>query len=76
MLNLFLYFIKILLKKLFDAFNLLRIFFIQRMPIHAYQHHEEYGTTFTNKDHDRNPLTKLQLENRLQIEEIPLSKVL
>lgn len=46
------------------------------MPIHAYQHHEEYGTPFTNKDHDRNPLTKLQLENRLQIEEIPLNELL
>lgn len=33
---------------------------------------EEYGTTFTNKDHGRNLLTKLQLENRLQIEEIPI----
>ncbi|MDG4965682.1 bacteriophage abortive infection AbiH family protein [Lactococcus lactis] len=37
---------------------------------------EEYGTTFTNKDHGRNLLTKLQLENRLQIEEIPLSELL
>lgn len=37
---------------------------------------EEYGTTFTNKDHGRNLLTKLQLENRLQIEEIPINELL
>ncbi|NEX53098.1 hypothetical protein GTP07_08705 [Lactococcus lactis] len=37
---------------------------------------EEYGTTFTNKDHGRNLLTKLQLENRLQIEEIPIEELL
>lgn len=36
---------------------------------------EEYGTTFTNEDHGRNLLTKLQLENRLQIEEIPLNQL-
>ena len=36
---------------------------------------EEYGTTFTNKDHGRNLLTKLQLENRLQIEEIPINQL-
>ena len=33
---------------------------------------EEYGKTFTNQDHGRNLLTKLQLENRLKIEEIDL----
>ena len=33
---------------------------------------EEYGKTFTNKDHGRNLLTKLQIENRLHIEEIPI----
>lgn len=37
---------------------------------------EEYGTTFTNEDHGRNLLTKLQLENRLQIEEIPIEELL
>ena len=31
---------------------------------------EEYGKTFTNRDHGRNLLTKLQLENRLIIKEI------
>lgn len=36
---------------------------------------EEYGTTFTNQDHGRNLLTKLQLENRLQIIEIPISNL-
>jgi len=36
---------------------------------------EEYGTTFTNEDHGRNLLTKLQLENRLQIEEIPINQL-
>jgi len=34
---------------------------------------EEYGTTFTNKDHGRNLFTKLLLENRLTIEEIPVN---
>lgn len=33
---------------------------------------EEYGKTFTNKDHGRNLLTKLQIENRLHIEKIPI----
>lgn len=33
---------------------------------------EEYGKTFTNKDHGRNLLTKLQIENRLHIEEISI----
>ncbi|PCR99818.1 AbiH family protein [Lactococcus fujiensis] len=36
---------------------------------------EEYGTTFTNQDHGRNLLTKLQLENRLQINEIPINNL-
>ncbi|OAL08066.1 hypothetical protein A7X72_01799 [Lactococcus garvieae] len=36
---------------------------------------EEYGTTFTNQDHGRNLLTKLQLENRLQIIEIPINNL-
>ena len=31
---------------------------------------EEYGSTFTNQNHGRNLLTKLQLENRLIIKEI------
>ena len=34
---------------------------------------EEYGTTFTNKDHGRNLFTKLLLENRLTIQEIPVN---
>ncbi|MDT2898974.1 AbiH family protein [Lactococcus lactis] len=34
---------------------------------------EEYGTTFSNKDHGRNLFTKLLLENRLTIEEIPVN---
>ncbi|MDU7124921.1 MAG: AbiH family protein [Streptococcus sp.] len=33
---------------------------------------EEYGKTFTNQDHGRNLLTKLQLENRLKLEKIDL----
>lgn len=33
---------------------------------------EEYGKTFTNQDHGRNLLTKLQLENRLKLEKIYL----
>ena len=33
---------------------------------------EEYGKTFTNQDHGRNLLTKLQLENRLKLEQIYL----
>ena len=33
---------------------------------------EEYGKTFTNQDHGRNLLTKLQLENRLILEKIDL----
>lgn len=36
---------------------------------------EDYGTTFNNKDHGRNLLTKLQLENRLHIQEIPIEKI-
>ena len=36
---------------------------------------EEYGTTFTNKDHGRNLFTKLLLENRLTIEEIPVNEL-
>ena len=34
---------------------------------------EEYGTTFSNKDHGRNLFTKLLLENRLTIQEIPVN---
>lgn len=34
---------------------------------------EEYGTTFSNKDHGRNLFTKLLLENRLIIQEIPVN---
>lgn len=33
---------------------------------------EEYGKTFTNQDHGRNLLTKLQLENRLKLKKIDL----
>ena len=36
---------------------------------------EEYGTTFSNKDHGRNIFTKLLLENRLTIEEIPVNEL-
>ena len=36
---------------------------------------EEYGTTFSNKDHGRNLFTKLLLENRLTIEEIPVNEL-
>ena len=36
---------------------------------------EEYGTTVSNKDHGRNLFTKLLLENRLTIEEIPVNEL-
>lgn len=36
---------------------------------------EEYGTTFSNKDHGRNLFTKMLLENRLTIEEIPVNEL-
>ncbi|MFG7388622.1 hypothetical protein ACGO3R_11665 [Lactococcus lactis] len=36
---------------------------------------EEYGTTFSNKNHGRNLFTKLLLENRLTIEEIPVNEL-
>ena len=36
---------------------------------------EEYGTIFSNKDHGRNLFTKLLLENRLTIEEIPVNEL-
>lgn len=35
----------------------------------------EYGKTFSNKDHGKNLLTKLQLEGRLKLAEIPVQEI-
>ncbi|HEO7363587.1 TPA: hypothetical protein VBF03_001479, partial [Streptococcus agalactiae] len=50
---------------------------IKSQQVHAvHKLIEKYGDTFNNKNHGRNLFTKLQLENRLIIQEILYNDIL